>query len=460
LELNGFPRWLEELAAFKPQEVLAVLFREVLAELEIHDIERCHTLGCISHSKGAIARLIGPVLLDDLEKRANPPEAALSHLLRIIVQGGQPDDQSRFIRLGLARFENEMDIGAAALYLAAVFTLDPAAATDALTARLGNLGSDERAVLADQFLSLTFDNYGSSTKFNPSAVTAETLEQLVRVAFRRNSEAPAQRRPPMATNKLNENDYAERARSAVFNRLVGTPGTATFYALLRLRDDPACPIPSATLRGIAAERAAQESESAPWPPAEAFCSEQSHEAEPRTARDLQIVALRRLDDIRHELLHGDFAQGANLKRLPHEVDVQTWVADRLRVKQGRSYSVEREAHVIDDKEPDVRFRAKATDASVAMEIKVAESWTLKQLESALKDQLCGCYLRHNEGRHGILLLVHQNPNKKKRWRDTQTRRYLSFAEVVTHLGTLAEQIAGAIYNGPQPAVWGLDVSAC
>ena len=55
----------------------------------------------------------------------------------------------------------------------------------------------------------------------------------------------------------------------------------------------------------------------------------------------------------------------------------------MRLKQGRSYSVDREVHVADEKEPDVRLSAKATDANVPIEVKVAESWTLPELESAL-----------------------------------------------------------------------------
>lgn len=37
----------------------------------------------------------------------------------------------------------------------------------------------------------------------------------------------------------------------------------------------------------------------------------------------------------------------------------------------------------DEKEPDVRIRAKATDASVAIEIKIADRWTLSELDDAL-----------------------------------------------------------------------------
>ena len=106
-------------------------------------------------------------------------------------------------------------------------------------------------------------------------------------------------------------------------------------------------------------------------------------------------------------MHDDFSQGQTLKGIGSEKEVQKWVADRLRLKQGRSFSVEREPHVVDEKEPDVRIRAKATDANVSMEIKVAESWSLTELDNALEVQLCGRYLRSDQGRYGVLLLVHQ-----------------------------------------------------
>ena len=61
------------------------------------------------------------------------------------------------------------------------------------------------------------------------------------------------------------------------------------------------------------------------------------------------------------------------------------MANELRNRQGRAYSVEREPHVVDEKEPDIRLRAKASDASLPIEVKVPESWSLAELEEALTD---------------------------------------------------------------------------
>ena len=150
-----------------------------------------------------------------------------------------------------------------------------------------------------------------------------------------------------------------------------------FYVLRESRP----PDPFISVGSIACDRAAADSESVTWPPGEAANFERSHET-CLGRLELQLVALRRIADIQHDLLHGDFGKVRRSVGCRIEIAVQNWVAHSLRREQGVAYSIEREAHVVDEKEPDVRFRAKATDASVAMEIKVAESWSLKELEAA------------------------------------------------------------------------------
>ena len=118
----------------------------------------------------------------------------------------------------------------------------------------------------------------------------------------------------------------------------------------------------------------------------------------------------------------------------------------------------REAHVVDEKEPDVRFR-EVSDASVAMEIKVVDDWTRKDLETALTDQLCGRYLRAKDARHGILLLVYQKA-RPIGWQSREAGVFLNFDEVAEHLRLLAAGIAGAETDGPLPEIAVLDVSRC
>ena len=300
------------------------------------------------------------------------------------------------------------------LYLGAAFGVDPSAATSALIAKLDTLKCRRpdgtcRAVLA----ACVRRQIASPRSFSPDNLPFDTLERLVWIAFRTIRVEEDRDRTGSGGYTPDERDHAEEARGCCFQstrrKHQAEPPSMPCFAS---RSIPTVRSLLPGCEAIARHRAAEDSESAPWPPAEPFAFERSYETAPHTARDLQRVALRRLADIQHELLHGDFAQGATLSALPDEPAVQNWVADRLRLKQGRAYSIEREPHVVGEKEPDVRFRAKATDASVAMEIKVTESWTLPDLEAALTDQLCGRYLRAKDARYGILLLVHQKARTK------------------------------------------------
>lgn len=457
LELNRFPPWLLALAKSRPGEVRAVLVGEISDELSRPDLTHYDTLSKVAYADDAIVAVVAPDLLDDVETRAQLPSPALSQVLQVVVRSIRQESMPRFVKLGIERFDRESDVALAVQYLSAVFSLDAAEATRALTTKLASLSADERTKLIDHFLCATFGHSMASSIFKLGDVPAETLKQLVRLAFQ--TQTQARRRPAGKAYQLDEDDYAAHARSAVFNQFVKTPGSATFQALLRLQEDPGCPIPPARIRAIAENRAVQDSESAPWLPSEAFAFELHHETAPRTPKDLQAVLLRRLEDMQRDLLHGDFSQRLTLKALPDEVEVQKWVADRLRLKQGRSFSVEREPHVADEKEPDVRVRANATDVSVAMEIKVAESWSLKQLEEALVVQLCGQYLRARDGRYGVLLLVHQK-TRRKGWKDKSSGVFLSFPDVVARLSERAAIIASAHHDSPQPEVCVLDVSRC
>jgi hypothetical protein len=184
--------------------------------------------------------------------------------------------------------------------------------------------------------------------------------------------------------------------------------------------------------------------------------EAEFDAAPRTPRDLQLAALRRISDIDHSLHHDEFAQGQTVKALPNEREVQKWVANELKHRKGRAYTLTREPHVVDEKEPDIRFQSNATDASMPIEIKVAASWTLPQLEYALIGQLAGRYLREKDKRHGVLLLVHQ----KARTRGWQggAGGYLTFAQVVDHLKAKAREMESNGVDASRAEIAVIDVS--
>ena len=460
LELNGFPPWLAALAAAYPKEVADVLMVEARAELANQDPnERYNTLQDFTHADAAVAALVAPHLLAELENRPNLPIVALRRILELLSTAQYPA-RPAFTHLMLQLFAGSTDLQLAILYLSAAFGGDPEAATAALMGRLDTLPEVQQTELVQGVLPAIFGDYTQSPVTDPRRLRFDTLRRLVRLAFRIIRPEDDHQYPTGIVHGLDDRDHAERARGAAFNQFVGTKGQATFDALMAMATAGDFPVPPSRLRALAHNRAAEDSESAPWLAAEAHTFEQTHEAAPQTARDLQLLAMRRFADMQHDLLHDDFAQGATLSGLPDETAVQNWVADRLRLKQGRVYSVEREAHAADENEPDIRLRARATDASVAIEVKIPEKpdWSLTDLERALTVQLCEQYLRARDARNGILLLVHQR-SRPRGWQDPETGNFLTFAQVVERLHALARQISGREPDAPQPLVAVLDVSS-
>jgi hypothetical protein len=401
--------------------------------------------------------LMVPLIVRELEQRPDLDAAPLSTMSNIVEHASAVDQRVRLLALAVERFNNAQAPALESLYTALAFRLNPEAATEALMRKIDGLASPEQTRLVQNVLPHIFGSRFSDRPASPG-LSLRVLDRLVRLSFRIIRIEEDNQHPNGVVYTPDERDDAESARNAAFKQLSSIPGRATFNTLMAFAEVADFPIPPSRLREIARSRAGEDSEFSPWPPSEAHAFEARCELLPQTSCDLQRLLLGRLADVQHGLLHDDFAQGSTLAALPRESDVQIWMADRLQSVRGRSYTIEREPHVVEEKEPDIRARA-ANDSRVQMEIKVAESWSLAELEYALTDQLCGRYLRARGGRHGILLLVHQK-SRLRGWPVQGEARYMNFNEVVDHLRAKAKQIAGADPDAPQPEIAAIDVSAC
>lgn len=459
LELNGFPDWTAVLAAAWPAAVVEVFAKEVASNLDDPTpLGHYKFLDAISRCDESVVRLMSPTLLCELEARSDLNRAALRPLLFILNRGLPRDAKQGLCVLVLGRFQSSTNPQVGAQYLGAAYAINAQSATDTLMAKLDLLGEAEKKLLVERVLPQIFGSRWSLSASADVHFDVATLERLVVLAYGMVRVEEDHDRTGKGVYSPDERDEAQEARSAAFAALVNTPGQATYAAILRLMNTPNFPVARSRLLALAQERAANDAEHTAWSADELLRVEQQFERPPVTGRELQLVVLQRLEDLQHNLVHGDFQQGRTLSAQPDEAAVQNWMADRLRQAQGTAYSIEREVRVADEKEPDLRFRAKASDASVATEIKVAESWTIQQLEDALVNQLCGQYLRGQDGREGILLVVHQKP-RPKGW-ELPDGTYLNFDAVVQRLRVLAVRIRSESSAGPQPEICVVDVSSC
>jgi hypothetical protein len=454
LELNGFPAWTARLAEAWPVEVGEVVLVEVNAELNDTSSDgHIGPLQDLETGPAEICRAVANGLLQELRTRDILSERKLSQVLTILCRG-LPTDEKTFLGLVLERASRASDLSIKASYLAAAFHRAPAAVLGALPTELEGLPPAEGRSLVEKFLpALVGDMFRGRNQDLP-ALPLEVMEGLVSVAFAYIQVADDVDHSDGKVFSPGLRDRAQNSRDGLFRQLTLVPGPATVAAMRRIAAIPGVPISSETIERLCWERAASDSEGAPWPPGAAYGLEQSLESQPLNAAELQSLAVSRLEDIAHDLRHGDSNLGTIFKRLINETEVQNWVASELRSRQGQAYSVEREPHVAQEKEPDIRLQARAVDASVPIEVKDTMSgWSLQELERGMTEQLCGRYLRARNQRHGLYLIAHR---KSRRWR--RNGKMIRFETLVTHLQDLADSLATQGADAPQVRVSTIDVS--
>jgi hypothetical protein len=454
-ELNGFPKWLDDLALAHPAVVAETLWRYVAVDLlPTNEPEYRSHLEDVATAGDAVAAVMAPLMVDWLEANEDVEFGVLDKALGLV--GRVPAELARAMPFISRRSLEQRDRHVRSAYIGAAYVADVEVATELLMRAFEGLSDRDQVLLAQTTLPRAFGSRFGRGDLTASGVPFATLERLVLLAFEKVRPDEDVRHPSLEVYSPGERDHAEDARGALFNALVNTPGYATYAAIQRFRTIPDFPVWDRRLRELAHERASADSEPTAMRTEDVLTFERDGVLVPATSADLQRVGVARLDDIGHALLHGDYNQGMTVARLPNEVDVQNWFADALASRQTRSFSLEREPHVAEEKEPDIRLSSlRDPGARCPIEIKVAGSWSLRQLEDALTVQLRGRYLRDRVNRFGILLVVH-NTVRKLGWRCGE--EYISFAAVMVHLSGLAREMASSDALAPQVVTVGIDLS--
>lgn len=178
LEISGFPRWLSDLVVSRAAEVTTVLHHEIKDELTREGVTFFETLNAVAYSDGGLASLLAPALLQDLEADVTVPQGAPSLMLQIMLNGLAEPDRERFERWGVANFERAADVALAVRYLAAVFSINPTAATRVFVIRAKALDEEAQTDLVDRFLTACFGDSISDTAFKSVTVPPQDRHLL------------------------------------------------------------------------------------------------------------------------------------------------------------------------------------------------------------------------------------------------------------------------------------------
>ncbi|MES2260653.1 MAG: hypothetical protein V4724_19205 [Pseudomonadota bacterium] len=456
LAFDAFPDWMADLCVAHPQICAGVIHSDLARDLD-PGLVSCprRSLARIARSDQRVAALIESDIWNAIEASGATPIDLLSSLLGILLK--VTTERERLLQLIARRISDLNAIEVNIEYLAAGFSIDADKTTELLFGLLARLDARGSAAIARPLIPRIF---GKSMKSEPpiiSQISIENLEKLILFAYSSIPLSEDVQRPVGIAFTPDERDSASQGRQQALQLLADTSGKGSHSALGRLIEMPDFPVVKSYLKNLARKRVERDSEIEAWEAADVLLFETKFTELPRKPEDLQRLAANRLADIQYDLMDSDRQQARTVAILENERQVQLWFADRFWLNQGTCFSIDRESLVADEKAPDLRLRAKASDASLPIEIKIAESWSRHQLEEALTVQLQGRYLRDRNDRWGILLLVYQKL-RPQGWEGPNGEMW-AFSEVVAHLARIANDIAAKDSLAPQMLVCVIDVSS-
>ncbi|SPU55610.1 Uncharacterised protein [Brevundimonas vesicularis] len=435
LELNGFPDWFADLADAHPTITAAVVNAEIDGDLaDFGPGGHSHAISGLRYGDADIRQLGAPHLfkvvrnwprLSRNEQTRAAQISLLEHALATLVLNGV--QQGDLADVAAKKFRANPRQEGAALWLKALASCDLRRAVTAMQKALKKLPTDERGARGMSWFGPLFgerDSQGGSVSLDADT---DLLLDLTRLAYECvRLEDDVQHDGPYSPGPRDE---AETARNRLIGAIIGKPGPEAHHALLTMAEEPLFAHMKDRLRLMARQRASNDSEPAALKPAEVRVWEERYETPPKNRDELFQVMLDRLDDMRHEILHHDFNDRADLAKIAREEDMQPRLALKLANSAKGQFHVTREEEVASKKETDIRLLAASMDKAV-IEIKIGDHCSLNELMAAIDEQLIKKYLRHQSCSAGCLLVTYAGG---KGFECPTTGAKIEFAEVIARL---------------------------
>ena len=464
VELNNFPSFIADLVQSHPEKVDKSIGDELSAELSASDSNGLPPiLHKLTNAPDNLKQLLAPRLLDALLSEANASSQEkwsvrrITSVLSILHDaiGEENREKRREIAQKCAeRYEAASASPLALTWLKGLFRFDAERGTQVLIAELDD---NEDPVVRERAIGIFADFFGGHDivvfKIADTERHAKTLGQLVRHAYI--FIRPKEDQSHEGVFSPDTRDNAQRARSFLLDRLLGTPGPEARRVALNLINENVFDDRSDYIRLQIRRRTAADAEFPPYAPESMVELERSLEIPPQDRNGLFSVMMDRLEDLQHYFINDDFTDRATVRSIKEETEMQRTLAGRIRDKENRAYIVTREEEVANRKRTDIRLQAVRGDQKAAVEVKMAYKYSLTQLEKALRDQLVGQYLRPSYCKAGCLLLTHHK--KERYWICPDTEKRLNFGEVVAWLNDKAKALEQEKQD-VRLAVFGLDLT--
>ena len=465
LNMNGFPPWLDALAAAHPVIVDRVVGTELTHELERPSGPQSWsmTLQNISHATADIVAVFMGRLRDWLSATKGLPReiddeagaaTRLDHVVEVMLKFGSEDDRTLLRDYAIRALQAGSNLPFARVWLPVLFNLDPAAAVDRLEAMCTGVpvaaASSAVAWIAELF---GHRHRGIGVNLKNPAMTGTLFLRLVRLAYVHVDRKADSYHEGSYTPDVR--DEAQTGRGMLLNAILDLGGNDGWSVKTMLANSPEFAHIRDRVHALAMQRSAHDAEGPAMSPADIAALDRNGEPGPRTAGEMFEVMRDKLDELDDYLLRDD-----------SPLDLwQTITAEKvLRREMSRIFderahgaiTVGQEGVTADEKETDIRFRSTARPLEGVLELKVGDKsgYSGASLKKVVREQLVAKYLAPETRRTGMLVISRA---KRSRWKAPEGNGSLDFEALIEMLREEARAVHDAFPGELHIDVRGLDL---
>lgn len=432
VEMNGFSRFIDDLAAAHEVAVVEVFESELKSQFAMWD-QNPHlpVIQDLRQASTTLQAILAPCVLQALEEVVPPAPLGqgsmytLESALDILIGSNLPAERlSTCIANG---FQSAPTGPYALTWLQGLLRIAPEQGVELLRQHLDCVAADSEKDAAASFAYLFGDRRGRLVKTEPER-QAHVLGDLVRLAYRYVRREDDQTHD--GTFTPDTRDEAQSARNHLLSALIATPGPETCKVLLALAAEKDFAHFPDRLRILARERAADDTEF-PAFDREALAALNENRELIRSSEDFFSLMMDRVADLNEFYQNHPFANRRTIASITEEAEMQRTIAAQLEANANGVYVVARENEVADRKRTDIQLFA-AAGAQAVIEIKLGNrDYSAADLEHALEFQVAQQYLRSDACRAGCLLITDHGTGKT--WSHPETSEKMNFNELIAYL---------------------------
>lgn len=263
-ELNGFPKWFEQLYRAFPEPGREAVTTELLWELKhsVGEQSLHYVLHDILYHAPWLHAEVGSLILDWLRGNDIPNADALRYSLNILAGSGVA--QEGLAELSMAKATGTVLDEQRPRWFALWVDTDPSAAIPVLEAHLAGLSPADGSDFAQQFIvALLGDRHGTGVRVGAYR-NAHDLKTLYVLMHRYIRVAEDIERAGKGVYSPTTRDDAQDARNTLFNMLTEVPGPDAYAAMKALEQDHPEPEYRSWMAVRARQRATQDADEPLW----------------------------------------------------------------------------------------------------------------------------------------------------------------------------------------------------